>query len=146
MYASSWHLFNLNSPNQLGDVLFNRMDLPKPLKYGKGKVISTAQDILEDLAQHHEVPMMVLEHRQLQKLKSTYLDQLPVLADAQGRVHTTFNQVGTAPGRLSSTNPNLQNIPIRPGDPGSVHCGGRQSTDVGGLLADRIAVNGAFFG
>ena len=113
VYASSGHRFNLNSPKQLGDVLFNKMELPKPLKYGKGKVISTAQDILEDLAQHHEVPMMVLEHRQLQKLKSTYLDQLPVLADAQGRVHTTFNQVGTATGRLSSTNPNLQNIPIR---------------------------------
>ena len=113
VYASSGHRFNINSPKQLGDVLFNKMDLPKPLKYGKGKVISTAQDILEDLAQHHEVPMMVLEHRQLQKLKSTYLDQLPVLADANGRVHTTFNQVGTATGRLSSTNPNLQNIPIR---------------------------------
>ncbi len=113
VYASSGHRFNINSPKQLGDVLFNKMDLPKPLKYGKGKVISTAQDILEDLAQHHEVPMMVLEHRQLQKLKSTYLDQLPVLADAGGRVHTTFNQVGTATGRLSSTNPNLQNIPIR---------------------------------
>ncbi len=113
VYASSGHRFNINSPKQLGDVLFNKMELPKPLKYGKGKVISTAQDILEDLAQHHEVPMMVLEHRQLQKLKSTYLDQLPVLADAGGRVHTTFNQVGTATGRLSSTNPNLQNIPIR---------------------------------
>jgi DNA polymerase-1 len=68
---------------------------------------------LEDLAQHHEVPMMVLEHRQLQKLKGTYLDALPLLADANGRIHTTFNQVGTATGRLSSTNPNLQNIPIR---------------------------------
>ena len=113
VYASSGHRFNINSPKQLGDVLFNKMDLPKPMKYGKGKVVSTAQDILEDLAQHHEVPMMVLEHRQLQKLKSTYLDQLPVLADGGGRVHTTFNQVGTATGRLSSTNPNLQNIPIR---------------------------------
>ncbi len=113
VYMSSGHRFNINSPKQLGDVLFNKMDLPKPLKYGKGKVISTAQDILEDLAQHHEVPALVLEHRQLQKLKSTYLDQLPVLADSQGRVHTTFNQVGTATGRLSSTNPNLQNIPVR---------------------------------
>ena len=107
------HRFNINSPKQLGDVLFNKMDLPKPMKYGKGKVISTAQDILEDLAQHHEVPAMVLEYRQLQKLKGTYLDALPVLADAQGRIHTTFNQVGTATGRLSSTNPNLQNIPVR---------------------------------
>jgi DNA polymerase-1 len=113
IYASTGHRFNINSPKQLGDVLFNKMDLPKPMKYGKGKVISTAQDILEDLAQHHEVPALVLEHRQLQKLKGTYLDALPSLADANGRIHTTFNQVGTATGRLSSINPNLQNIPIR---------------------------------
>jgi DNA polymerase-1 len=113
IYASSGHKFNINSPKQLGDVLFNKMGLPQPMKYGKGKVISTAQDILEDLAAHHEVPAWVLEHRQLQKLKGTYLDALPVLADANGRIHTTFNQVGTATGRLSSTNPNLQNIPIR---------------------------------
>ena len=113
IYASSGHRFNINSPKQLGDVLFNKMDLPKPTKHGKGKVISTAQDILEDLAQHHEVPAIVLEYRQLQKLKSTYLDQLPALTDSNGRIHTTFNQVGTATGRLSSINPNLQNIPIR---------------------------------
>ncbi len=113
IYASTGHRFNINSPKQLGDVLFNKMDLPKPMKYGKGKVISTAQDVLEDLAAHHEVPALVLEYRQLQKLKGTYLDALPVLADAEGRIHTTFNQVGTATGRLSSTNPNLQNIPVR---------------------------------
>ena len=113
IYTASGHRFNIASPKQLGDVLFNKMDLPKPLKYGKGKVISTAQDILEDLAQHHEVPALVLEHRQLSKLKGTYLDALPLLADANQRIHTTFNQVGTATGRLSSTNPNLQNIPIR---------------------------------
>jgi DNA polymerase-1 len=113
VYAGTGHRFNINSPKQLGDVLFNKMDLPKPTKHGKGKVISTAQDILEDLAQHHEVPALVLEYRQLQKLKGTYLDALPVLADSNGRIHTTFNQVGTATGRLSSTNPNLQNIPVR---------------------------------
>jgi DNA polymerase-1 len=113
IYAGSGQRFNVNSPKQLGEVLFNKMDLPKPMKYGKGKVVSTAQDVLEDLAQHHEVPALVLEHRQLQKLKSTYLDQLPKLVDQDARVHTTFNQVGTATGRLSSTNPNLQNIPIR---------------------------------
>jgi DNA polymerase-1 len=107
------HTFNINSPKQLGDVLFNKMLLPQPIKYGKGKTISTAVDVLEDLAQHHEVPALVLEYRQLQKLKGTYLDALPQLADAHGRIHTTFNQVGTATGRLSSTNPNLQNIPIR---------------------------------
>lgn len=105
--------FNINSPKQLGDVLFNRMGLPRPLKYGKGKVISTAQDVLEELAAHHNVPRLVLEYRQLAKLKSNYADSLPLLADSDGRVHTTFNQVGTATGRLSSTNPNLQNIPIR---------------------------------
>jgi DNA polymerase-1 len=70
-------------------------------------------DVLEELAEHNEVPRLVLEYRQLAKLKSNYVDSLPLLADAQGRVHTTFNQVGTATGRLSSTNPNLQNIPIR---------------------------------
>jgi DNA polymerase I len=107
------HSFNLNSPKQLGDVLFNKMNLPKPMKYGKGKVISTAQDVLEELAEHHPVAALVIEHRQLAKLRSTYLDSLPHLVDAEGRVHTTFNQVGTATGRLSSTNPNLQNIPVR---------------------------------
>jgi DNA polymerase-1 len=89
------------------------MNLPKPNKYGKGKVISTAQDVLEELAEHHPVPALVLEYRQLAKLRSTYLDSLPTLVDSEGRVHTTFNQVGTATGRLSSTNPNLQNIPVR---------------------------------
>jgi DNA polymerase-1 len=113
IYSESGHRFNINSPKQLGDVLFNKMLLPKPMKYGKGKVVSTAVDVLEELAEEHPVPALVLEYRQLAKLKSTYLDSLPQLTDAQGRVHTTFNQVGTATGRLSSTNPNLQNIPIR---------------------------------
>jgi len=106
--------FNINSPRQLGDVLFNKLNLPKPVKYGKGKTISTAVDVLEALATAHEVPRMVLDYRQLSKLKSTYVDALPALMKAgTGRVHTTFNQTGTATGRLSSTNPNLQNIPIR---------------------------------
>jgi DNA polymerase-1 len=113
IYKDSGHRFNINSPKQLGDVLFNRMLLPKPMKYGKGKVVSTAQDVLEELAESHSIAALVIEHRQLQKLKSTYLDQLPALADAEGRIHTTFNQVGTATGRLSSTNPNVQNIPVR---------------------------------
>ncbi|HEX9198417.1 MAG TPA: DNA polymerase I, partial [Acidobacteriaceae bacterium] len=113
IYNDSGQRFNINSPKRLGDVLFNKMLLPKPLKYGKGKVISTAQDVLEELAEHHPVPALVLEYRQLAKLRSTYLDSLPNLVDAEGRVHTTFNQVGTATGRLSSTNPNLQNIPVR---------------------------------
>jgi DNA polymerase-1 len=113
IFSLAGQRFNINSPKQLGDVLFNKMGLPRPLKYGKGKVISTAQDVLEELAAHNDVPRLVLEYRQLAKLKSNYADSLPLLADGEGRVHTTFNQVGTATGRLSSTNPNLQNIPIR---------------------------------
>ncbi len=113
IYSDSGHRFNINSPKQLGDILFNKMDLPKPMKYGKGKVVSTAQDVLEELAENHPIAALVIEHRQLQKLKGTYLDALPQLVDSEGRIHTTFNQVGTATGRLSSTNPNLQNIPTR---------------------------------
>ena len=106
--------FNIGSPRQLGDVLFNRMNLPKPVKYGKGRTISTAVDVLEDLAEDHAIARMVLDYRQLTKLKSTYVDALPALIDsATGRLHTTFGQTGTATGRLSSANPNLQNIPIR---------------------------------
>jgi DNA polymerase-1 len=106
--------FNVGSPKQLGDVLFNRMNLPKPVKYGKGRMISTAVDVLEELAENHPIARMVLDYRQLTKLKSTYVDALPVLINpATRRLHTTFGQTGTATGRLSSANPNLQNIPIR---------------------------------
>jgi len=84
------------------------------VKYGKGKTISTAVDVLEGLAADHAAPRMVLEYRQLSKLKSTYVDTLPaLLRSTTGRLHTTFDQTGTATGRLSSANPNLQNIPIR---------------------------------
>jgi DNA polymerase-1 len=114
IFEKSGSRFNINSPKQLGDVLFNKLNLPKPIKYGKGKTISTAVDVLEGLSAEHEVPRLVLEYRQLSKLKSTYVDALPSLCDpATGRVHTHFNQAGAATGRLSSTNPNLQNIPIR---------------------------------
>ena len=105
--------FNINSPKQLGVILFTRLDLPAPVVRGKGKAISTAQDVLESLAEKHEVPRLVLEYRHLSKLKSTYVDQLPLMADANSRVHTTFQAAATATGRLSSINPNLQNIPIR---------------------------------
>jgi DNA polymerase I len=106
--------FNIGSPKQLGDVLFNRMNLPKPVKYGKGRAISTAVDVLEALAEEHPIARKVLDYRQLTKLKSTYVDTLPALINrSSGRVHTTFGQTGTATGRLSSANPNLQNIPIR---------------------------------
>jgi DNA polymerase-1 len=114
IYESAGHEFNISSPKQLGDVLFNKLNLPKPVKYGKGKTISTAVDVLEGLAEDHAVPRMVLEYRQLTKLKSTYVDALPALLNpATGRLHTTLGQTGTATGRLSSANPNLQNIPIR---------------------------------
>ena len=114
IYQLSGSEFNINSPKQLGDVLFNKMNLPKPVKYGKGKTISTAVDVLEGLAETHDVARLVLEYRQLSKLKSTYVDALPALLNpASGRLHTTFGQTGTATGRLSSANPNLQNIPIR---------------------------------
>jgi len=106
--------FNVGSPKQLGDVLFNRMNLPKPVKYGKGRTISTAVDVMEELAENHPIARMVLDYRQLAKLKSTYVDALPALiTPGSGRLHTTFAQTGTATGRLSSANPNLQNIPIR---------------------------------
>jgi len=114
IYQLSGSEFNINSPKQLGDVLFHKMNLPKPVKYGKGKTISTAVDVLEGLAETHDVARRVLEYRQLSKLKSTYVDALPALLNpATGRLHTTFGQTGTATGRLSSANPNLQNIPIR---------------------------------
>jgi DNA polymerase I len=106
--------FNIGSPKQLGDVLFNRLNLPRPVKYGKGRVTSTAVDVLETLAEEHPIARKVLDYRQLTKLKSTYVDTLPALINpSTGRLHTTFYQAGTATGRLSSANPNLQNIPIR---------------------------------
>jgi DNA polymerase I len=114
IYQKADFTFNINSPRQLGDVLFNKLNLPKPVKYGKGKTISTAVEVLEELSAEHEVPRLVLDYRQLSKLKSTYVDALPSLLNrCTNRLHTTFNQAGTATGRLSSTNPNLQNIPIR---------------------------------
>jgi len=106
--------FNIASPQQLGRVLFEDLKLPAPVKYGKGKTISTAADVLDELAADHEIVRKVLEYRQLTKLKGTYVDALPALLDARtNRLHTSFNQTGAATGRLSSSNPNLQNIPIR---------------------------------
>ncbi len=114
IYDTAGMEFNVGSPKQLGDVLFNKLNLPKPVKYGKGRTISTAVDVLETLAEDHPIARMVLDYRQLTKLKSTYVDTLPALINPHtGRLHTTFYQAGTATGRLSSANPNLQNIPIR---------------------------------
>jgi DNA polymerase I len=114
IYELAGKPFNINSPVQLGKILFEEMNLPAPVKYGKGKTISTAADVLEGLAAEHEIARKVLDYRQLAKLKGTYIDALPELIDPRtGRLHTTFNQAGAATGRLSSSNPNLQNIPIR---------------------------------
>jgi DNA polymerase-1 len=105
--------FNINSPQQLAKILYEDLSLKAPVRYGKGKQMSTAADILEELAEEHEIAGLVLEYRQIAKLKGTYADALPALLDAGQRVHTTFNLAGAATGRLSSSNPNLQNIPIR---------------------------------
>jgi DNA polymerase I len=114
IYELAGRSFNINSPQQLGKVLFEEMNLPAPVKFGKGKVISTAADVLEGLAAKYPVAQLVLEYRQLTKLKGTYIDALPqLIRPSTGRVHTTFNQTGAATGRLSSSNPNLQNIPIK---------------------------------
>ena len=114
IYKLTGSEFNINSPKQLGAVLFEKIGLPAPRKSGKSKSFSTAVDVLEQLSAVHEAPRRVLEYRQLSKLKSTYIDALPrLLNPASGRLHTSFNQAGTATGRLSSSNPNLQNIPIR---------------------------------
>jgi DNA polymerase I len=114
IHALAGKPFNIASPQQLGKVLFEDLKLPAPVKYGKGKTISTAADVLEELAPDYEIVRKALEYRQLTKLKGTYVDALPALIDRQtGRLHTSFNQTGAATGRLSSSNPNLQNIPIR---------------------------------
>jgi len=114
IYALAGVEFNINSPRQLGEVLFEKMQLPTPRRTGRTKAMSTAFEVLEELAQVHEMPRLVLEWRALQKLKGTYLDALPQLVNPRtGRVHTSFNQAVAATGRLSSSDPNLQNIPIR---------------------------------
>ena len=106
--------FNINSPKQLSVILFDKLQLPTAKRTGKTKVASTAVDVLEDLALTHELPKLILEWRALMKLKGTYIDALPQLVHAHtARVHTSFNQAVAATGRLSSSDPNLQNIPIR---------------------------------
>jgi DNA polymerase I len=106
--------FNINSTKQLGEILFEKLNLPILKKTRKTGGYSTDQAVLEELAQTYELPKLILEYRQVAKLKSTYVDALPVLIHHEtGRVHTSFNQTGAATGRLSSSDPNLQNIPIR---------------------------------
>ncbi len=106
--------FNIQSPRQLAEILFDKLGLPTLRRTGKTRAASTAGDVLEELALVHELPREILEWRALQKLKSTYIDALPELVHPEtGRVHTSFNQAVAATGRLTSSDPNLQNIPIR---------------------------------
>jgi DNA polymerase-1 len=106
--------FNVNAPQQLGRILFEKLQLPAVKKTGKTRSASTAAEVLEELALTHDLPRLVLQWRALHKLKSTYIDALPLMIHPEtGRVHTCFNQAVAATGRLSSSDPNLQNIPIR---------------------------------
>jgi DNA polymerase-1 len=106
--------FNVNSPAQLAEILFDKLNLQPPARRGKGKVRSTAADILEEMSDQHEMPKKVIEYREISKLKSTYVDALPKLIHKDtGRLHTSLSQTVAATGRLSSSDPNLQNIPIR---------------------------------
>jgi DNA polymerase-1 len=106
--------FNINSPPQLSRILFDKLQLTALKRNPKTRTPSTAVDVLEELALTHDLPRLILEWRALQKLKGTYIDALPLLVNPDtGRVHTSFNQAVAATGRLSSSDPNLQNIPIR---------------------------------
>jgi len=106
--------FNINSPAQLAEILFDKLNLAPAAKRGKAKARSTAADVLEELSASHPLPAKIIEYREIAKLKSTYVDSLPKLIHPEtGRLHTSMSQTGTATGRLSSSDPNLQNIPIR---------------------------------
>ena len=112
-FQSAGGPFNLGSPRQLGEILFERMKLPVVKKTATGQP-STDEEVLQELAADYPLPKILLEHRALSKLKSTYTDKLPLMVNAQtGRVHTTFSQATAVTGRLASTDPNLQNIPVR---------------------------------
>ena len=127
IYEASQTQFNINSPKQLGQVLFGKLNLPVIKKTKTGP--STDEEVLRRLADKHPLPVFLLEYRQLTKLKNTYVDALPKLVNAQsGRVHTSFNQTQTETGRLSSSNPNLQNIPIK--------------TDIGAKIRQAVIASG----
>jgi DNA polymerase-1 len=112
-YEIAGRSFNMGSPKQIGQIFFEELALPVIAKTPKGAP-STAESVLQELAeQGHELPRVILEHRGLAKLKSTYTDKLPEMVDAAGRLHTSYHQAVAATGRLSSSDPNLQNIPIR---------------------------------
>ncbi|MBE9568425.1 MAG: DNA polymerase I, partial [Proteobacteria bacterium] len=112
-YEEAGETFNLASPKQLSLILFEKLEIPSSKKTKTGQY-STAEDVLQELAEDYSLPKLILEHRSLSKLKSTYTDKLPLQVNEKtGRVHTSYNQTVAATGRLSSTDPNLQNIPIR---------------------------------
>ncbi len=112
-FALAGQPFNLGSPRQLGEILFEKMKLPAARKTATGQP-STDEDVLTELAADYPLPKLLLEHRALSKLKSTYTDKLPQMVNARtGRVHTTFSQATAVTGRLASSEPNLQNIPVR---------------------------------
>jgi DNA polymerase I len=114
IYKEAGQEFNINSPAQLATILFDKLQYPAVKKTQKTRSFSTGVEVLKELASYgYAVPRLILEHRELHKLKSTYVDALPELLDSRQRVHTTFNQAIAATGRLSSSDPNLQNIPIR---------------------------------
>ncbi|RKX18344.1 MAG: DNA polymerase I, partial [Candidatus Zixiibacteriota bacterium] len=114
IYTEAGREFNINSTQQLSKILFEDLKLPTRGKTAKKTGYSTDVKVLEELAEIHDLPKLILEYRQLSKLKSTYIDAIPKLINKEtGRVHTSFNQTIAATGRLSSTEPNLQNIPIR---------------------------------
>jgi len=114
IYATAGGEFNINSPKQLSEILFDKLQLPVLRRTGASRAPSTAVEVLEELALAHELPRQILEWRALMKLKGTYIDALPQLVHPEtGRVHTCFNQAVAATGRLSSSDPNLQNIPIK---------------------------------
>lgn len=114
IYQAAGTEFNINSPKQLGEILFERLNLPSSKKTRKTKGYSTDQSVLEELSESYAFPRFIIEYRQVSKLKSTYVDTLPQLINpGTHRVHTSFNQTGAATGRLSSSDPNLQNIPVR---------------------------------
>lgn len=116
IYEEAGQTFNIASPKQLGEILFGKLQIKSKKKTATGQA-STNEQVLTELATEHSLPALVLDWRKLQKLKSTYVDALPQLVHPEtGRVHTQFNQTVTATGRLSSTNPNLQNIPVRSAD------------------------------
>src|SRR5262245_17914117 len=114
IYEAAGGEFNINSPKQLAEILFDRLQLPVLKRTGASRAPSTAVEVLEELALSHDLPRQILEWRALMKLKGTYIDALPQLVNPDtGRVHTCLNQAGAATGRLSSSDPNLQNIPIK---------------------------------